>query len=342
MPIVYYKPVENEDCTLYYDVYILYEGTIKLPNNCEGLMANYENLNSFTTTNLDATEVEKMENFFKGCTNLTKVTVPKGVTEIDESTFAGCESIEKVSIPGTVVKINENAFKDHKEDILFIVVEKSPAQNWVEDEDLPSTVVPEASQKPDIPFTWKNDGISITITGYTGKDPHVVIPDMIEGLPVTTMDPNHACVFKPLSNFEPVDTVQHKYDIFCTICSTVSSAYEMHAYNSKGICVCGATNPDSDSTHICKYQPTDAYLLVDETQHKQVARCQACGAVQYLYKDHKFDGAGKCVCGATGVYEHICKYQPTGSYVGYDEYHQLVTKCQTCGNTSYVESEPPA
>ncbi len=233
-PLVYYKPGENEDGTQYYDVYILYEGTIKLPNDCDGLLANYENLNSFTTTNLDAKEVKKMENFFKGCTNLTKVTVPKGVTEIDESTFAGCESLEKVSIPGTVEKINENAFKDHKQDILFIVVEKSPAQNWVEGEDLSSTVVPEAPQKPDIPFTWRNDGISITVTGYTGKDTDVVIPDTIEGLPVAAVGMSSFygnATLKSISIPDTVEVIDRKAFLGCKNLSEITIPANVYAIN---------------------------------------------------------------------------------------------------------------
>lgn len=603
VPLVYYKPVENEDGTQYYDVYILYEGTIKLPNNCEGLLAHYTNLNSFTTTNLDANEVENMEDFFKGCTNLTKVTVPKGVTEIDDSMFAECDSLEKVSIPGTVEKINANAFQEKKKDILFIVVEKSPAEDWVEDEDLPSTVVPEAPQKPDIPFTWRNDGISITITGYTGKELTAVIPAEIEGLPVTTIgakamdaddrittvvlpdtvthidyaafvecdslaaitipknvisidnnpfagcvsltridvdqdnpvycskdgvlfsrdmeklmaypagksgdyavpegvkiigemafsgcaqltsidipdsvtvikthafaectqlgsvqlplkmdkiesfafractsltsvhmpkevetlgdslfylcnhmtamvytdsdshvwckqnkvgyklldgasdhecvmvpngyqqldkvyhqqvfmcfgcftrhlvkephtftngtkcacgtiDPNHACVFKPLQNYQIVDAVQHRYDIFCTICNAASPVYEKHTYNSNGTCVCGAVNPGSGSTHACKFLPTDEYVPGDADQHKRVTRCNGCGAVDYLTEAHAFGTDGTCACGAVkpgSGSAHTCKFMPTDKCLpGNADLHKRLAICNSCGAENYL------
>jgi hypothetical protein len=37
----------------------------------------------------------------------------------------------------------------------------------------------------DVPFTYSTNGNSIVVTGYTGTDPNVIIPDTINGLPVT-------------------------------------------------------------------------------------------------------------------------------------------------------------
>lgn len=39
-------------------------------------------------------------------------------------------------------------------------------------------------------FTYSTDGTNVTITGYTGANATVSIPDMINGLPVTTIGTN--------------------------------------------------------------------------------------------------------------------------------------------------------
>lgn len=55
--------------------------------------------------------VTNLTNTFIGCTSLTKVKLPKGLTEIPNYTFDGCKSLTKISrLPATVTKIGENAF----------------------------------------------------------------------------------------------------------------------------------------------------------------------------------------------------------------------------------------
>ena len=48
--------------------------------------------------------------FFSGCSSLTSVKLPEGLTDISASTFEGCSSLESVVIPQSVTKIDANAF----------------------------------------------------------------------------------------------------------------------------------------------------------------------------------------------------------------------------------------
>ena len=48
---------------------------------------------------------------FKGCTALTKATVPTGVEIIGESTFEGCTALASLTLPSSVKTVGDKAFK---------------------------------------------------------------------------------------------------------------------------------------------------------------------------------------------------------------------------------------
>ena len=47
---------------------------------------------------------------FNGCTSLTSITIPNGVTSICEGAFQNCTSLTTVSIPNSIITIGQNAF----------------------------------------------------------------------------------------------------------------------------------------------------------------------------------------------------------------------------------------
>lgn len=51
---------------------------------------------------------------FEGCTSLTSVTLPEGVTSIGYFAFSGCSSLTSVTIPKNVTSIGLGAFSDCK------------------------------------------------------------------------------------------------------------------------------------------------------------------------------------------------------------------------------------
>ena len=49
---------------------------------------------------------------FEGCTSITAVVIPDGVTEIQDNAFYGCTSLETVTIPSSVTLLRNCAFCD--------------------------------------------------------------------------------------------------------------------------------------------------------------------------------------------------------------------------------------
>ena len=49
---------------------------------------------------------------FRDCSSLTSVTIPEGVTSIENCAFWGCSSLTSVTIPGSVTSIGGRVFSD--------------------------------------------------------------------------------------------------------------------------------------------------------------------------------------------------------------------------------------
>ncbi|MBO7242648.1 MAG: leucine-rich repeat protein [Alistipes sp.] len=49
---------------------------------------------------------------FSGCSSLTSITIPEGVTSIGDGTFYGCSSLTSITIPESVTSIGYDAFSD--------------------------------------------------------------------------------------------------------------------------------------------------------------------------------------------------------------------------------------
>ena len=68
---------------------------------------NCKNLTSVTIPN-SVTNID--QNAFKDCKNLTSVTIPNSVTTIGDYAFSGCSNLASITIPNSVTKIGRRAF----------------------------------------------------------------------------------------------------------------------------------------------------------------------------------------------------------------------------------------
>ena len=127
---------------------------------------------------------------FSGCSSLTSIYIPDGVTTIGFSAFSGCSSLTSIYIPSSVTSIESRAFSGCS--ILTIYCEDSShkpswsgwSSSW------------NSSNRPVIWNSYKGihgslNGLEyivyhakgdpyIVITGYNGSDADVVIPEYIE------------------------------------------------------------------------------------------------------------------------------------------------------------------
>ena len=87
-----------------------FEATVtKLPND-EKYSGSVKIPSSFTYNKVDYFVKYIGSGAFSGCTELTSVTIPDGVTSIGMNAFYGCRSLTSVTIPGSVMNILESAF----------------------------------------------------------------------------------------------------------------------------------------------------------------------------------------------------------------------------------------
>lgn len=95
-----FEILENEDGTVTISRYIGTETDIVIPSQIDGKTVSA--IGNVTGTT----------GAFEGCTNITAVVIPEGVTEIQDNAFYGCTSLETVTIPSSVTLLRNCAFCD--------------------------------------------------------------------------------------------------------------------------------------------------------------------------------------------------------------------------------------
>ena len=95
-----FEIAENEDGTVTISRYIGTETDIVIPSQIGGKTVSAIG-NVMGTTGA-----------FEGCTSITAVVIPDGVTEIQDNAFYGCTSLETVTIPSSVTLLRNCAFCD--------------------------------------------------------------------------------------------------------------------------------------------------------------------------------------------------------------------------------------
>lgn len=95
-----FEIAENEDGTVTISRYIGTETDIVIPPQIGGKTVSA--IGNVTGTT----------GAFEGCTSITAVVIPDGVTEIQDNAFYGCTSLETVTIPSSVTLLRNCAFCD--------------------------------------------------------------------------------------------------------------------------------------------------------------------------------------------------------------------------------------
>ena len=124
---------------------------------------------------------------FYGCSKLSSLTIGTGLTSIGGSAFCNT-ALTSQYIPKTVTSISSYAFgykyadSKYTRDTAFTEISGYPntaAQTYCKNYNVPFNSL--------LRYSTSSDGKSIKIEKYTGTDTVVVIPDKIDGLPVTSI-----------------------------------------------------------------------------------------------------------------------------------------------------------
>ena len=116
---------------------------------------------------------------FSGCSSLTSVTIPNSVSNIGSYAFGFCSSLNGVYFLGNAPSVYYNSFYAD-----YLTVYYLPGttgwENFAQITYYPTVLLL-------IPYSYKTDNGTVTITKYTGTNINVTIPSTIIGLPVTSI-----------------------------------------------------------------------------------------------------------------------------------------------------------
>lgn len=128
-------------------------------------------------------------NCFYDCYSLKNIVIPGTVTEIGNYAFEACRSLVDVNIPHSVTTIGNGVFWGC--DALAEICYMGSKTQWLsvnvgdQNDVLKSKLVIEGDKKyKGVLYDLDFEQRIVTVTGYDGEDPSVVIPSVIEGLPV--------------------------------------------------------------------------------------------------------------------------------------------------------------
>lgn len=115
---------------------------------------------------------------FEDCTNLTSVTIPNSVTDVEDYAFEDCSNLISAYFQGNAPAGGAAAFATDPAVRLYYL---SGATGWSATFGGAPTVEETAATQ----FQYTISSGTVTITGFAASGPSAVIPDLINGYPVT-------------------------------------------------------------------------------------------------------------------------------------------------------------
>ncbi|MDR0913970.1 MAG: leucine-rich repeat protein [Oscillospiraceae bacterium] len=157
--------------------------SVKIPNSVTTIgssaFGNCDSLTSVTIPN-SVTTISIMT--FASCDSLTSVTLANSVTNIEAWAFENCYNLTSITIPRRGTGIGHEALANCNNLTIYCYPD-SYAQTYAINNELPYVLLePEIT---DYEYEVNFDGVSATITGYTGTGGDVVIPATLDGYAVT-------------------------------------------------------------------------------------------------------------------------------------------------------------
>ncbi len=124
---------------------------------------------------------------FEECNTLTSITIPDSVTSISSAAFL-CAGLTSITIPASVTSIGNGAFEDCPLSTIYAVPD-SYAWTYCTNAGFGDKLVAIGQDDPTSDFTFSdNSDGTCTVTGYTGSDTSIVIPEENgNGLPVVAI-----------------------------------------------------------------------------------------------------------------------------------------------------------
>ena len=187
-----YEYIEN-DKTVSIVRYHGEEDTVRIPDEINGKPVTSIGPFAFVSNNLRLfslglpSGLESIgEGAFYNCPIRDDITIPKGVSKIGDNAFSRCTDVRRYDFQGDAPEMGEKVFGDiFSPRIIPIVVFNPNATGFTTPKWNNLACSPKGRIHGDFEYTESED--SITIKWYSGSQDNLVIPDFINGKPVTTI-----------------------------------------------------------------------------------------------------------------------------------------------------------